>query len=168
MTKMITALDGSPQSEKDFIEFMKNTSPFCRSFGVIDKNNELGLKHEAPIIGFVMFEPMPPCSLYAHIASSRRAWGTGLMEEAAKLAIDEVFKTEPGALRVSAAIPAFNKRAIEFAKKVGMHKDGFFLKAATIKGKPINIVHFGIIREDKKETEEDGVSTGRDSEALDR
>jgi len=110
MTKMITALDG-------------NTSPFCRSFGVIDKNNELGLRHEAPIIGFIMFEPMPPCSLYAHIASSRRAWGTGLMEEAAKLAIDEVFKTEPGALRVSAAIPAFNKRAIEFAKKVGMHKN---------------------------------------------
>ena len=164
MVKLMTALDGSPQNEEDFVKFMEAALPLCRSFGVIDKDGALGFHHEAPIIGFIMFEPMPPCSMYAHIASSRRAWGTDLMKEASELAIKELFATEPGALRISAVIPAFNKRALAFARKVGLHKDGFFQNAATIKGKPISLVHFGIIRDNRRK--ENGKRTVGDSQTT--
>jgi len=144
--KSIAVLDGSPQTEEEFIKYMNSALPYVRSFGVIDKYNEINAKHEAPMVGYLMYQPSPPCSFYAHIASSRRVWASGLMEEAGILSYDYVFKTEPGLQRISACIPATNKAARAFAKRVGMHKDGYFKNAGLVRGNPISMAHYGLIR----------------------
>jgi len=144
--KSIAVLDGSPQTEEEFIEYMNSALPYIRSFGVIDKYNEINAKHEAPMVGFIMLQPNAPCSMYFHVASSRRVWGSGLLNEAALLSFNNVFETEPGLQRISAFAPATNKAARGFYKNIGMHKDGYFKNAGIIKGHPISMAHYGYIR----------------------
>lgn len=138
--------DTSPKTKEDFIKYMENMLATSISYGVIDKNQELGFKHEAPIIGFCGFVPSPPASLYGHVASQRRAWGKGLMDEAASMAMDDVWERIPSLLRISACIFAKNRAARAFAERNGFNKDGYFRDIVYVNGEPASMVHYGICR----------------------
>jgi RimJ/RimL family protein N-acetyltransferase len=146
--------DTSPQTKEEFIEYTENMLNNSISYGVIDKNQELGFKHEAPIIGYMGFVPSPPASLYGHIASQRRAWGKGLMDEASSLAQKDVWGRLPDLLRISACILAKNRAARAFVERNGFHKDGYFKDIVYVKGEPASMVHYGICRPSETEPEE--------------
>ncbi len=137
--------DGSPQTPEEFIPYMKFVLERSVTYGVIDKHNELGLNHEAPMVGYVAFDPTP-INAYAHVASTRRCFGTGLIDEAAKLAVTDMFALLPSLLRISATIIPWNRPARALAERIGMEYEGRMRHMVLQKGKPIDIVHYGMTR----------------------
>jgi len=139
--------DGSPQSLEEFIPWTLTRLMNVLSYGVIDKNNILNMKHEVPMIGFIAIEPATAETAYYHVASTRRAHGKGLLSEATQLAIRDVFDQIPPLLRIGAAIVPWNKKARTFVEQEGFQYEGRIRHAALQKGKPIDIVHYGLTRE---------------------
>ena len=154
MFKTTSFDDTSPQTEEEFLEFMQSVLSSSLTYGVIDKNGELGFNHEAPIIGYVAFQPSPPASAYAHVASNRRAWGKGLIDEAAKLAGDDMWANVPELLRISCTILAKNRAARSFAERIGFYKDGYFKDIVYVNGEPASMVHYGFCRPSPSGNEE--------------
>src|SRR4051812_17902980 len=79
--KSVIETDESPKTPEEFTQYFTEFIPNLRSYGVVDKHNKLEMKHEAPLIGMIAFQPSESYRGYIHIASTRRAWGTGLFEE---------------------------------------------------------------------------------------
>jgi RimJ/RimL family protein N-acetyltransferase len=144
--KNIIESDLSPHTEEEFEDFMASILPRVRSWGVIDRDNVLGIHHEAPLIGFVMFEPNTMWNGYIHIASTRRAWGSGLMDDAVTTAIGHLFTADPQLLRVSAYILPGNSLVQGMAKRLGFAYEGFLRDMVTQGGKPKGVLHFGLTR----------------------
>lgn len=139
--------DGSPQTVEEFIPWTASRLANVLSYGVIDKNNILNMKHEVPMIGFISVEPAGPRAAYTHVASTRRAHGKGLMDEGFKLAIGDTFTQVPSLLRIGGAIIPWNKSARSFVERAGFQYEGRIRHATTQKGKPIDLVHYGLTRE---------------------
>lgn len=121
-------------------------SPNILSWGLIDKNNTIHSKHEAPLVGMVTFEYQYSWNGYFHIVTSRKSWGLGFSDEAGKMVIDTLFQTNPELQRVSAAILDRNADAKALAKRVGLQFEGVFPDFTRQKGKPLGVVHFGLTR----------------------
>lgn len=139
--------DGVPKDEKSLIEFYSNSLAAARSWGVIDKNNNLGYRHEAPLIGcFILEHPANLSNGYLHITSTRKAWGSGLLAEAAKLVIEAAFATEANLLRLSSMIITSNAPAKQFIKSLGFRQDGQLKDYITQNGVPKAISHFGLLK----------------------
>lgn len=145
-----TVLDDSmPRDKEPFVQWIDELLPFTASYGVIAKNG--AFKHEAPIVGFVLFEPAPPCTAILHAAGNRRAGRLGLLSEAVKMGIEDVFLRGPDLLRVSAGLLSHNKLGRELIENAGLHKDGYFRNMVRVKGKPASIIHYGLVRPEHRE-----------------
>ncbi len=147
--------DKYPQTDEEIGQFLAYmlSQPNVRSWAVIDKDNLTGAKSPAPLVGSVIFEAIGENNGYFHVASSRKVWGDklaqpGMMEQAADLVIPALFESTPELYRVSSSIVSNNRAAINFAKRVGFVKDGYFREAIAQAGKPRDVVHFGILRKE--------------------
>lgn len=140
--------DGAPKDEQSLIEYYNQYLPTVRSWGVIDKNNRLGYRHEAPLIGcFILEKPITMVNGYVHVTSTRKAWGSGLLDQAAKLCIKDGFETETNMLRLSALIITSNAPAKQFVKRLGFKQDGQLKNYLTQNGIPKAVSHFGLLKE---------------------
>ena len=140
--------DGAPKDEQALINYYNQYLPTVRSWGVIDKNNLLGYRHEAPLIGCLILEkPISMVNGYVHVTSTRKAWGSGLLDEGARLAIKHGFETEPNMLRLSALIITTNAPAKQFVKRLGFKQDGQLKNYLTQNGIPKAVSHFGLLKE---------------------
>jgi RimJ/RimL family protein N-acetyltransferase len=143
-------LDDMPDEE--MLMFLGEQVKRMRTWGIIDKANLTKSKVvEVPIVGIIFFEKINPYNGYFHVASNRKAWGEklakpGMVEQAGRLVIDEIFKTDQDLMRVSAAMVSTNLAAVNLAKRLGFVKDGYFARAAMQSGKPKDVMHFGILR----------------------
>lgn len=147
--KTLVETDDSPKTEEDVMAFLAAKLPYVLSWGVIDRNNSLGYKHEAPLIGFISAELSGASNnLYMHVASTRKAWGSGLMDQGFTKIISHIFDNYPSVTRLSAALLNSNKPAKAFAKRVGFKQDGLLQDAVTQNGEPKAIAHFGYLRRD--------------------
>lgn len=146
--RSMCVMDDAPKDEQSLIEYFTKYLPMVRSFGVIDKFNKLGYKHEAPLIGCFIYEkPLNMPNGYVHVTSTRKAWGSGLLDQAAKLGIKMLFDTDPNLLRISALLVTSNAPAKQFVKRVGFKQDGQFKNYLTQNGTPKAVSHFGILKE---------------------
>jgi RimJ/RimL family protein N-acetyltransferase len=144
--KNIVESDLSPKDLPSFEAYFKEILPNCITYGVIDRENTLGFRHEAPIIGMVMFEPNSPWNKYIHIASNRRAWGSGFMDQAITLAVADLFTLDPSLLRVSAFVLANNSPVRALAKRLGWQFEGV-MKDMVAQGEVgKSVVHYGLTR----------------------
>jgi|WetSurMetagenome_2_1015567.scaffolds.fasta_scaffold87731_2 RimJ/RimL family protein N-acetyltransferase len=146
--KNVTESDLTPKTPEEFDTHLRNliASPGVRSFGVIDKNNKLNLPHEAPLIGMILFEPSGVWNCYVHIASTRRAWGSGFFEEALTVAFDDMFAQAPDLLRISALVMPANGPVKGLARRMGVRYEGCFRDMILKSGNPMNLLHFGVTR----------------------
>lgn len=143
--------DDGPKSDEEIVQFLTHRLPLIRSWGVIDKNSLTNPKQEAPIVGLIVFEPGSPYNGYTHLASNRKAWGNklcdpSLMDQAAALCVAEVFDSMPDIQRISVATFAKNAPAKAMCKRLGFHKDGYFVNMGKIDGVPQDVVHYGLTR----------------------
>lgn len=144
--KTMIGADGSPQTDDEMANYLQGVIQTFPTYGVIDKANMLGYKHDAPLIGYFQLEPVSPTNIYLHITSNRKAWGSGLMDEAGQKIIQEIFDSCPTVLRISASILNGNKPAKNIAKRAGFKQDGLFKDCVTQNGVPKSIAHFGLTR----------------------
>ena len=144
--KNIIENDLSPKTPEEFETFMINILPNVRSYGVIDKNNTLGFRHEAPLVGMVVFEPQSVWNFFIHIASTRRAWGSGFMDEAINVAIKDLFDTVPSLLRVTGLTLSNNSPVKGLARRLGWHYEGKQHDAVLQDGEPRDLIQLGITR----------------------
>lgn len=146
--------DEGPKTSEEIQAFLqaKGAAPNIISWGVVDKNNlTQSREFPAPLVGVIYFELFGPNNGYAHLASNRRAWGEriaqpGLMEQAAQIALESVFATMPALQRISLTTYASNKAAWHMAQRLGFHKDGYFKSISSLNGRPMDVVHFGMLR----------------------
>lgn len=144
--------DDGPQTNEDIEVFLRERLPLMRSWGIVDKHNLTGAKRcDVPLVGLLVFEPTNRFNGYAHICSSRRAWGEkltkpGLVEQGCNLALEQVFASMPDIQRISVATFAKNSAARALALRMGFYKDGYFKSMARELGKPQDVVHFGLVR----------------------
>lgn len=156
--------DEGPRTLADYEQHMNSLIPLTRSFGVIDKNH-LAVpedRHEAPLIGMIIFEPSGRWNGYFHVASTRRSWGKGLMDEAGVAAIKEIFTSMPDLTRVSAYMAEKNYMARGLAKRVGLQWEGVFRDFLVNNGHPVSCAHYGLTRKSWNEK-----CLGEKSEKLD-
>jgi len=144
--RSIVESDESPKTLEDFEIYMNKYLEVCASFGIIDKNHLTNVKHEAPLVGILIFEPGGLHNGYWHVATSRRAWGTGLVDEAAKLAFQWAFDTYQPLTRLSACIYDKNYPAQNLAKRLGFKREGLIEDMFVLDGQPRNMAHFGLTR----------------------
>jgi RimJ/RimL family protein N-acetyltransferase len=142
---LITSDDG-PQTDEEMLEYLKANLRRVISYGVIDKNNTLSINHPAPIIGMITFEQGTPYNGYFHITSRRKAWGSGLMDAACKVAIQDVMDSIPTLLRVSAGMLNSNGPAKGIAKRLGFRYEGTLEDFVMVKQSPVSLIHYGMTR----------------------
>lgn len=150
--KNIIHSDDSPQTDEALMEYFTNyfQQPNVRSWGLIDKNNKVNINHEAPLVGFGAFEfagaPSGARNGYFHCATTRKAWGSGIIDEAARIAFGTVFAEHPDLLRVSSFVINNNYPARKLAQKLGMRTEGVMNDAVLQGGVPKPLSHFGLTR----------------------
>lgn len=144
--------DDTPNTQEHFLQFMAQSLMSCPSWGIIDKNHITNQKHEAPLVGIIVFEPavVPGTSIvrngFFHIATARRAWKENLSEEAGRLAINEIFNEVPTLLRVSGYMVEKNYPARSLCKRLGFKYEGMCEDMFVRGGEPENMVLFGLTR----------------------
>lgn len=143
--KSIIETDVFPKTPEEYEQQMLKVIPNVLSYAVIDKTNTTNHKHEAPLVGMFAFEPMSEWNAYIHLASSRSAWKKHLMDEAAELSINDVFKTQPF-LRLSGFILEENKPVRYMAKRMGWTYEALLEDWVCQKDIPKNVIHYGFTR----------------------
>lgn len=146
--KNIVETDLSAKTEDEFEVFLKSmiVVPGVRSFGVIDKYNQVGFKHEAPLVGMIVYEPASVWNMYCHIASTRRAWGKGFLDEGIRMSITTLFADDPSLLRVSALVLSTNGPVKGLVRRLGARYEGCMRDMVLQGGEPKDLLHFGITR----------------------
>jgi RimJ/RimL family protein N-acetyltransferase len=108
----ISKTDEFPQCEKDFSAAMEKALPGLRTWGVLDQT-------DGKLIGIVIYEPFGRMGGRTYVASARRAWGRGLMEDAARLVTNELF-ANPQTGYLFGFVTSNNAPARAFNERVGM------------------------------------------------
>lgn len=144
--KSVVETDLSPKTQEDYLPYMAELLGRCVSWGMIDKNHLTNSKHEAPLVGLLLFEPLLPWTGYLHIATARKAWRTGIADEAVELGIKECFQNIPSLTRLSAYMHQRNAPAIGLAKRHGFVFEGLFHDMIVQNSEPANLVYFGLTR----------------------
>jgi RimJ/RimL family protein N-acetyltransferase len=146
--KMFIVTDDGPKAGEEQQTYLMQwfQQPNVRSWGMIDRNNKLNIKHEAPLIGFIAFEYSGIRNGYFHCATTRRAWGSGMIDEAANMVIKTVFDDTPSLTRVSSFVINNNKAAKHLARRIGMSVEGVIEDAVIQDGVPKAVIHLGLTR----------------------
>jgi RimJ/RimL family protein N-acetyltransferase len=144
--------DDAPEGDAAVANWLRQHAALSgvETYGIVDKHN-LTKQSVPSLVGFIFFEPQGRENAYAHVASSRRAWGSrivqpGLMEQGAEIVTQHCFAQHPALQRLSVACFANNFAAQNFAKRMGFRQDGFFRAMASFRSQPMDVVHFGRLR----------------------
>jgi len=150
--KTIILGDEGPQTDEELYQLLEAHIAHHQTWAIVDKNNLTKCtKTDVPLVGIVIFDKTSPYNGYIHVASNRKAWGNklaqpGLIEQAGKLVIPDIFETNPDLKRISISVEDNNKAAISLAKRVGFKQDGCFKDMVMQKGKSRAAMHFGYLR----------------------
>lgn len=144
--RTLTETDDTPNDIDGFEKHMQEMLQVCPSWGIIDKNHITNIKHEAPLVGIVMFEPAGIRTGYFHVATARKAFKTGLIDEAVQLTIKYLFNTVQTLTRLGAYMDEKNAPAKALAKRAGFKYEGLLEDAIVRDGIPRNVIYFGLTR----------------------
>jgi len=136
-----------PKGIEDYTSFIASALalPATQSWGVIDKNQLTNARHEAPLVGVVMFEPAQYGG-FLHFASARKAFKMGLLDEALELALAAIFSTNPSALRVTCCMDERNYPVKVILRSRGFAFEGAQRSAFLQAGEPRALAMFGLVR----------------------
>ncbi|HLG97144.1 MAG TPA: GNAT family protein [Bryobacteraceae bacterium] len=109
---VIAATDQFPRDEREFHVKIGESLETARSWAVIDQDC-------GKISGALIFEPIGRMGARTYVASSRAIWGTGLMDEAARVALHKVFTENPELGYVLGMVTSNNYPARAFNERLG-------------------------------------------------
>lgn len=168
--RTITETTAFPKTEEELAARL-GTMTNLQTFGIIDKNNFLGVRHEVPLIGIYMFDQDTIVNGNAHVASTRKAWGSRLVDQAGQRLMGYLFETMPTLTRITVSVLSTNAPAKALAKRLGFIYEGCLRDAITVQDHPANMSLFGLTRRDWDEFKLgevviDPVSPGRKEELV--
>lgn len=144
--RTFTETDDTPNTMEEFTPHIEQLLQLVPSWGVIDKNHLTNTKHEAPLVGIVMVEPVTSRHVFLHVATARKAWRTGLIDEAMRMTIESLFTEAPTLTRIGAWVLEKNFPAKALFKRLGFKFEGMCEDMVVIKEQPENIVYFGMTK----------------------
>jgi len=145
--RTIPELDTFPKTPEDLADQLARV-PTLQTFGIVDKNNFLGVRHEVPLIGLYTFDQDTKLNGNIHVASSRKAWNSRLVDQAGLLLINHMFRYTPDLLRVTISTPSQNGAGRALARSWGFRYEGCFRDAVIINNTPNNMAIMGLTRTD--------------------
>lgn len=144
--RTITENDDTPNNIEDFTKHMEQVLAVCPSWGIIDKNRITNTSHEAPLVGIGLFEPQGTRGGFFHVATARKAFRTGLIDEAGELVIKSLFDNIPTLLRLGAYMDEKNAPAKALCRRMGFKFEGVCEDAFLQNGQPKSLACFGLTR----------------------
>lgn len=144
--RTLSESDDTPTDEATFTERILGLMNQCPTWGVIDKNRLTNSKHEAPLIGIVIFEPIGLRAGYLHFASARKAFKMQLMDEALELVVRFLFEQHHLLLRLGAYMDEKNGPAKYLFRQLGFRFEGCFEDAVLHLGVPKSVAYFGLTK----------------------
>lgn len=142
----LTSHDFGPKTKEDFDVMAQNYIDTMLTFGIIDRDNKLQLSHPAPLVGILAFETPIPTVACMQFASTRKAWGTRIIDQAIQIAVDKLFKDTTYLLRVATLVGEKNTPARTFLKRNGFIKEATFKDMVLVNGSPVNMVQMAALR----------------------
>lgn len=142
----LTSHDFGPKTKEDFDKMAQQYIDTMLTFGIIDKENKLHLQHPAPLVGVLAFEMSVPTIAGMHFASTRKAWGTRIIDQAIQVAINKLFESSGYLLRVNALINEKNIPAYTFLRRNGFDKEAVLRDMVLVGGIPVNMTQMVALR----------------------
>lgn len=140
--------DDTPKTAEEFEKYIKLILAVCPSYGIIDKNAVTNPRIAAPLVGVILFEPAGLRQAYIHIATARRAFKMGLIDEAVEVARDEMFSNNPDLLRLGLYLDEQKGPVKYLMKRAGWLFEGVVRDAILRDGQPKNLIYCGLTRTD--------------------
>ena len=144
--RTLSESDDNPQDIEAFTDRIQGLLASIPTWGVIDKNRLSNDKHEAPLVGVLLWEPVGVRAGYVHFASARKAFKMGLLDEALKLVVRFLFENSPHLLRVGAYIDEKNSAAKSLYRRNGFRFEGCVEDAVLHLGTPASVAYFGLTK----------------------
>lgn len=131
---------------KKFLDFIKQSTRLIpgRLFYVF----AVRLKESGRVVGSIDFKNVNPCSGQIDYALGFDHWNKGIMSEAAEAIRDWAFKSLPEMVRLQAFCVSGNVGSSRVMEKIGMIREGMRKKAFVLKGKPVDLIDYAIVREE--------------------
>ena len=136
-----------PDNEADLAECFARR-PDIETFGIIDKNNFLGVKHDVPLIGIYTLQKDSELNANIHVLSSRKAWGSRLVDQAGRLVAKHAFEKYPNLERITSMILSNNAPAKALARRNGFRYEGCIRNAIKLRTGIAHMALFGLTRQD--------------------
>lgn len=138
--------DDVPTTQVAFTEHIDGVLGVCPSWGIIDKHRVTNQRHEAPLVGVVLYEPAGHRAGYVHFASGRKAFKMGLVDEAMRDVIAAIFAAQPDLLRVGMYMDEKNSPVKWLAKRLGFKFEGVCRDMVIREGMLRDMVYYGLPR----------------------
>lgn len=141
--------DALPIRIEQYTEYISKliSIPSVMTWGVIDKNRLTNDRHEAPLVGVVMFEATANGG-FVHFASARKAFKMNLLDEALAQVVQYAFEASPSVLRIGCHVDERNYPAKALLRSSGFRFEGTCRGAFVQHGEPRDTAMFGITRAD--------------------
>lgn len=144
--RTLTESDDTPNTLEDFIPYFQSILGLCPSWGIIDKKRITNSQHEAPLVGVGLYEPASIRHGFFHVATARKAFKTGLVDEASQLVIKEIFEKVPTLTRIGGYMDEKNAPAKGLCRRMGFKFEGVLEDMVVRNGAPQNTVYYGLTR----------------------
>lgn len=149
--RTVAETDDSPKGLEENCAYMTDVLQRTVSWGMIDKNHLTNIKHEAPLVGFGVFEPTQLVNGvirngFLHVGTARRAWKARLVDEATEMVLRDVFEGIPTLLRLTAVVNERNAPAKALLRRAGFKMEGIVEDGILVENSPQNLVLYGLTR----------------------
>jgi RimJ/RimL family protein N-acetyltransferase len=148
--RTIPEIDSFPSTAEALAEAIGKI-PTLQTFGIVDKNNFLQVRHEVPLIGIYTFDRDTMVNGNIHVASNRKAWNSRLVDQAGLTLINHMFRFIPELTRVTINCLSSNGPGRALAKGLGFRYEGCIRDAVVINNIPTNMALNGLTRTDWNE-----------------
>lgn len=130
---------------KEFLSYVRQST--SHTYGRLFFVFAIRLKESGRVIGSIDFKNINPICGQIDYALGVEHWGKGIMSEAAACIRDWAFSNLPDLVRLQAFCVSENVGSSRVTQKIRMLREGERKKAFMIKGKPVDLTDYALIRE---------------------
>jgi diadenosine tetraphosphate (Ap4A) HIT family hydrolase/RimJ/RimL family protein N-acetyltransferase len=138
------------EDSQKFLDFVRQSSRDVR--GKLFFVFAIRLKKTGRVIGSIDFKNVNPLCGQIDYALGYDHWGKGIMSEAATSVRDWAFSNLPELVRLQAFCVSENVASSKVMEKIGMSREGMRRKAFVMKGKPVDLTDYAIVKEEEVPT----------------
>lgn len=132
---------------KIFFEYIKKSTNLVK--GKLFYVFAIRLQESGRVIGSIDFKNINSLSGQIDYALGYAHWNKGIASEAATAVRDWAFKSLPDLVRLQAFCVVQNIGSFRVMEKIGMKREGLRRKAFILKGKPVDLVDYAIVKDIK-------------------